>query len=165
VERVYLTKEQALQQAFPTSDAFQAMTRTLPAMTRSRIERRIGFRLRDSVVTITTAKTRGALDGYAMVLDEKGKYYPITFLVATDRMLRVRSVHVLVYREKRGDAVRREKFLRQFAGKGPRDAIAVDRDIVHISGATLSSWAVAAGVRRAVAILDELYGNGSAERR
>lgn len=167
-EKVYTTVEQALWRAFPEADGFATHRHILNRDVRARIERRIGFRLGDSIVTVYTAGTHSAVpgpDGYAMVVEEIGRYYPITFLVATDPAAHVRSVQVLVYRERHGDAVRRERFLKQFRGKGARDAIAVDRDIVHISGATMSAWAMAAGVRRAVATIGELYApRGTAER-
>ncbi len=160
VERVYATADQVLRQSFPTASAFTRETRTLTAGQRQQIAKRIGFRLRDSVVTTVIARgAGGAVLGYGVQADEKGKYYPITFFVTADPEIRVRQVSVLVYRESRGDAVRRAQFLAQFRGKSPKDAIAADRDIVHVSGATMSSWAMAAGVRRVVATLATLYGD------
>ena len=158
VEHVYLTSEQAMHQAFPAAASVTRETRSLSPAVRQQIARRIGFRLRDSVATVLIARSASGVLGYGMQGEEKGKYYPITFFVATDPACSVRQVTVLVYRESRGDAVRRDQFLSQFRGKTPRDALAIDRDLVHVSGATMSSWAMAAGVRRVVATLAALYG-------
>lgn len=157
VEHVYLTAEQAMHQAFPGATLARE-PHTLTAAQRTQIAKHIGFRLRDSVVTVLVARTATGVQGYGVQADEKGKYYPITFFVAADAALRVKQVSVLVYRESRGDAVRREQFLAQFRGKSTSDPLAVDRDIVHVSGATMSSWAMAAGVRRVMATLAALYG-------
>ena len=62
----------------------------------------------------------------------------------------------MVYRERRGDGVKRQRFLQQFNGKSSKDPIEVNSDIVHITGSTISSWSMAAGVRKAVVLLEEL---------
>ncbi len=157
VERVYLSADQAMRQAFPAAASVTRESRALSPAVRQQAARRIGFRLRDSVAVVFVARGASGVLGYGMQAEETGKYYPITFFVVTDPALTVQRVSVLVYRESRGDAVRRDRFLAQFRGKTPRDAIAIDRDLVHVSGATLSSWAMAAGVRRVVATLAALY--------
>lgn len=114
-------------------------------------------------VTLRVFGGSGRLAGYAMVLDEKGKYRPITFLVAADSDLTVRDVEVLVYREDRGGEVRRQRFLRQYRGKTASDPIRTHRDIVNVTGATISVNALNDGVRRALATLGRLYGTGGRE--
>ena len=52
--------------------------------------------------------------------------------------------------------MRDERFRRQFVGKSGRDPIAANLDIVAVSGATISSRAMAVGVRRAVVLFEEL---------
>ncbi len=102
------------------------------------------------------------LVGYAMVLDERGKYRPITFLVGTDPAFQVRGVEVLAYREDRGGEVQRARFLRQYRGKTLDDPIRTHRDIVNVTGATISVTSMNTGVRRALATLQELYGSQAA---
>jgi len=81
------------------------------------------------------------------VVSEMGKHQPFEFLVGLDRRLGVEGVILLTYREARGGDVRRARFLRQFAGKTASDPVSLNRDIIGISGATISSNAVARGVR------------------
>jgi hypothetical protein len=64
------------------------------------------------------------------------------------------------YRESRGGEVREQRFLRQFRGKRERDAIQVNNDIVNYTGATLSSQAIARGVKKALALAHLFYGSG-----
>ena len=61
-----------------------------------------------------------------------------------------------MYREARGDEVRDLNFRKQFVGKTATDPIAPDRDIAVVSGATISSRAMAVGVKRAL-VLFELF--------
>ncbi|MBK9471084.1 MAG: FMN-binding protein [bacterium] len=96
--------------------------------------------------------------GWALVLEEKGRFKPITFLVHMGPDRRVAAVLVMVYRESRGDAVRRARFLDQFDGKDADDPLRLNRDVVGISGATLSSRALAAGVRKALLLAEARYG-------
>jgi hypothetical protein len=73
-------------------------------------------------------------------------------------MGKVTDVIILVYRESRGAEVRDPRFLKQFRGKTRRDSVQVDRDILNYSGATLSSQALARGVRKALTLFDYFFG-------
>jgi FMN-binding domain len=64
------------------------------------------------------------------------------------------------YRESRGGKVKEQRFLSQFHGKTSDDPIRVNQDIVNYTGATLSSYAIARGVRRALALTHLFYGTG-----
>lgn len=114
-------------------------------------------------VTLRVYGSDGGLRGYAMVLDETGKYRPITFLVAVGTDLAVRGVEVQVYREDRGGEVRYPRFLDQYRGKTATDPIRAHRDIVNITGATISVHALNRGVRRALATFGLLYGGKGRE--
>ena len=155
-ERIYLTMAQALRIALPPEDP--VVTRTLRPTPEERkaIERRLGRRLVEDTYTVHESQSGGKPTGYALVMDEQGKYYPITFIVGLRPDGRVREVAIMVYRERRGDAVQRRRFLDQFIDKGADDALMVNRDIVHLTGATVSSWSVAAGVKKATVLFDEL---------
>ncbi|MBO9540817.1 FMN-binding protein [bacterium] len=155
-EQVYLTKDQALKIALPAGDPVTTRTYAPRAEERKRIERRLGRKIEDDSFTVYQSASGGKPSGYAMILDEQGKYYPMTFVVGIKPDGSVRDVAVMVYRERRGDAVKRRRFLNQFLGKTSDDALMVNRDVVHLTGATVSSWSIAAGVKKAVVIIDEL---------
>lgn len=154
-EQVYLTEPQALKVALPGAD--QVLTRTIaPAPElRKRMERKLGRKLEEPSYTYYEGRAGGKPVGYAMIMHEKGKYYPITFVVGFEPDGSVRDVAVMVYREKRGDAVRRRRFLNQFVDKTAADPLMINRDLVHLTGATVSSWSIAAGVKKAAVILQE----------
>jgi thiamine biosynthesis lipoprotein len=98
---------------------------------------------------------------YALTLEEIGKTEPITFTVGLDAAGKITEVILLVYRESRGAEVRDPRFLKQFRGKTRRDPVQIDRDILNYAGATLSSQALARGVRKALALFEQFYGANS----
>jgi H+/Na+-translocating ferredoxin:NAD+ oxidoreductase subunit G len=82
------------------------------------------------------------------------------------------AVELLVFREARGSEVGKKRFNYQYEGKTVVDPIRINRDIINISGATMSVRSMSAGVKRVLVLVDEFYlkpiGLGSdkiAERR
>ncbi len=162
-QEVLLTREQALKEVFPEGVRTVDDRRTLAAPQRARLEHDLGRRLDDDEIVVTRVlDVTGTLRGYAVVTEEVGKYRPITFMVGVTPAFAVRDVAVLVYRESRGGDVKRRRFLNQYRGKSLRDPIDVSRDIINISGATISVRSVNAGVKRVLAELVVLYGGAGA---
>jgi len=85
-----------------------------------------------------------------------GKHLYIDYAVALEPGGRIHRVDILQYRESYGGEVRQASWLAQFVGKTSASALAVDKDIRNISGATLSSHHVTEGVKRILG----LYGDG-----
>jgi len=154
---VYLTLEKALQKAFDEPDSLWSETWTPGEDDVRRLERRLGWRVPDSTFTIYRAVRGEDTMGYAIVGDEIGLYKPITFLVKISEARRVESVQVMVYRESRGGEVRRQRFLRQYKGKDEKSPIRINRDVIGVTGATLSVRALNAGVKKALAVVQAAY--------
>ena len=158
-QEVLLTPQQALKEIFPEGTRTVEDRRAVAPAVRSRLEHDLGRRIDDdTLVVLRVYDAGGALRGYAVQSEEIGKYRPITFMVGVTPALTVRDVAVLVYRESRGGDVRRERFLRQYRGKSARDPIDVNRDMINISGATISVRSMNAGVKRILAEVAALYG-------
>ena len=88
---------------------------------------------------------------------------PLTLdLSSLDPEAKVTRVEIVAYREPYGDGIRAERFRRQFVGKGARAGFAPDRDIDAISGATISSRSMCAGVQRASVLLEETLAHSRA---
>ena len=111
--------------------------------------------------TVLRVSRGDSLLGFAVVRNVRGKDQPITFLVATDTLDRLRDVDILVYREPYGGEVAYDVWRRQFRGKSTSDRLEVGRDIRSISGATISVHAVTTGVRRALADLSGWHQSGA----
>ncbi len=157
--QVYLTPEEARRRIFPEASAFDRDVRQVPATVKAELKRKLGGEVSEDSLDVWLAyEGGGSLLGYAVTAEEIGKYRPITFMVGIDRGFRVVGAAVLVYRESRGGEVRRSRFLRQYRGKSSRDPIRINRDIVNITGATLSVRALNFGVRKLVSLTELLYG-------
>ncbi len=112
-------------------------------------------------ITYYTVSVSGRRVGFGLIDEVKGKVKMITYAVMVDNSLNIKDLEVLAYREPYGGEIQFEAFRKQFRGKGTRDAYKVGADIRNISGATISSNAVAAGTRKVMAIFNELKTAGA----
>lgn len=157
--QVSFTAEEGRHRLFPEAHTFEHRVEVLGAEPAAGVARSLGRPLPGDTVEVYLARDRsGGFLGYAVVAEEIGKYRPITFMVGVTPQLAVREVAVMVYRESRGGEVRRGRFLSQYRGKGLRDPLQLNRDIVNISGATMSVRALNTGIRRVLLTLEALYG-------
>ncbi len=154
--KVYYSANEAIHKIFPNTDSFLKKEITLDAKTKQEIEKKLGFFITNSKLVFYKVSTKDNLIGYCLVLDEKGKYKPITFMTGITSDLKVKQVVVMVYREKIGSEIRKKRFLKQFINKTKSDGLVVDKDIMGISGATISTWSIASGVKRALVIIGYL---------
>lgn len=161
--RVFLTEGQALAEIFGEGARMEADRGRLDAATVRRISDTSGSRAVSAGPDTRRVYRGDRLVGYAMVLEERGKYRPITFMVGVDPEFAVKGVEVMVYREDRGDEVRHGRFLRQYEDKTLADPIRTHRDIVNVTGATISVTSMNVGVRRALATLEAVYGTALAK--
>lgn len=88
--------------------------------------------------------------GYAAELQVVSRSGPFPILVVLDAKRCVREVRVLRYTARRGRGVLSKPFASQFQGKCRRAPVQIGVDIDAVSGATLSSQAVAGGVRHVI---------------
>lgn len=158
---VYLTLEQAPRAVFPGAEIERRDVPSTPELQKS-IKGKIG-RLVPSVwepsYATFTARQNGQTIGYAVIVEEIGKHRPFTVIVAATPDFRVKDVAVMVYRETRGGEITQRRFLAQYKGKRPGDPIQLDRDIIGISGATLSVQGTNRAVHKALAVLQLVYGS------
>ncbi len=93
--------------------------------------------------------------------EEVGYSAPIDVLVGVDMQGTITGIEVLHYIESyksiRGDFINSEYFPNQFSDKNIIEDFRVGRDIDGISRATITSWAVARGVRDAARRVAEVY--------
>ncbi len=154
--QVFLSEAEALKIIDPQAE-WTAETKRLDEPPRRALAARTRLPFPETVYRFEVGRARGEVAAYALTLDEIGKSEPITFTVGLDPAGRVMQVILLVFRESRGGEVRDKRFLKQFKGKSASDAIQVNDDILNYSGATLSSKAIARGVRKAIALFHHFY--------
>jgi len=162
-EQHYLTELEALEISFSNANRYETTGVTLSDEQVIELSKKLGWKINESEFQLIKAFAKdNEILGYAMVLNENGKYYPITFLVAVTPEFSIKNISVMVYREKIGSNVRKKRFLKQYKGKTKDDPLMVDYDIMGISGATISSWSIASGAKKALIMLESII-NDQAE--
>jgi hypothetical protein len=156
-EDVYLTPEEAAKLMFPDSDHIRNEMVSLSPEQKKLIEERIGWNFPETTFDIFIGVTKGKIDGWGLIQNTIGKHKPMTYMVGVDPQGEVLSVEVLIYRESRGSEVRKKRFNYQYQGKNPYHPIRINRDIINISGATMSVRSMSAGVKRSLVLVEELY--------
>ena len=160
--QVLLTQAEALLEIFPGAASYAVHEFEPTRAQRARLEETLGRRLFEPRYPfLMVYDAAGRMRGYALVTDERGKYRPITFMVGVTPDFRVVDAAVMVYRESRGGEVQRERFLSQYRGKTLRDPIQINRDIINISGATISVRSMNSGVRKALAVARAAFAGGA----
>ena len=154
---VYLNEAQALGIVLGERAVVRKEQKILDEALRSKLERSSNLRFPESSYTFFIAAQGGQAEKYAIQMNEIGKTEPITFMVGMSPDGKVTEVVIMVFRENRGGEVKEKRFLNQFRGKTLRNSIRVDEDIINYTGATLSSKAVARGVKRALFLFDAFY--------
>ena len=156
---VYLSVDQAPKSMFPGAQIERKDVPSTPEF-KDKLKAKLG-RVTPTVwepTYMTFKATQGDKPiGYAVVVDEIGKVNPFTLIVAATPAFKVQGVAVMVYREPRGGEITQKRFLAQYKGKGSGDPILLDRDIVGISGATLSVIGANRAVHKALAVLELVY--------
>lgn len=156
-EEVFLTEETALKTVFPENAKILKEVHHYTESEKKAIESRLGWTVAESSFTAFEGFLDGKSQGWAVITEEIGKFKPITFIIKVSNEGKVERVEVMVYREAVGSEVRRQRFMRQFKGKSAKDPLRINRDILNVTGATMSVQAITAGVKKTLVILDELH--------
>lgn len=158
VQEDVLTEElDAARLTFPNSERIGKETILLTPEQKERIEERIGWHFPESEFVVYVGKTGAEIDGYAIVQNTIGKHKAITYMVGVTPKGRVLNIEVLVYREAKGAEVGTKRFNAQYEGKTVFDPIRINKDVINITGATMSVRSMSAGVKRTLVMVDELY--------
>lgn len=141
--QVYLSREQARQVLLPGKTAVP-MAVHLTKEQRKEIEKESDVRVETRDLDAWKSQ-----DGSWLIFDTvMGRYEAIDIAVAISPEGEARGVEILTYREIYGYEVRSPKWRKQFHGKSADSKLKVDKDISNISGATISSKSITAGVKR-----------------
>ena len=154
---IYFTEEEAANVMFPDSEKIRRDTLTLTANQKAFVEEVIGWKFPETSFDVFIGETQGNVDGYAVIQNTIGKHRPITYMVAVDSAGEVTNFEVLVYREARGNEIATKRFNYQYQGKTVEDPVRINRDIINITGATMSVRSASAGVKRVLVLVNEFY--------
>jgi hypothetical protein len=153
----FMTEEDALKTVLPKSQQVRKELIRLTAEKKELIEQRIGWKFPEDSFELYIGQTGDKIDGYAMIHNTIGKYKPMTYMVGVDAKGTCTDVELLVFRDAKGSEVRTKRFNAQYDGKTVADPIRINKDIINISGATMSVRSMSAGVKRVLVLVDEFY--------
>jgi hypothetical protein len=154
---VYLQEEEGLKVMFPNSERVRKELISLNPEKKSIIQERIGWKFPEESFEVYIGESGTQIDGYAVVQNTIGKHKPMTYMVGIDNRGFVSDVELLVFREARGSEVRQKRFNAQYEGKSVLDPVRINKDIINISGATMSVRSMSAGIKRVLVLIDEFY--------
>jgi H+/Na+-translocating ferredoxin:NAD+ oxidoreductase subunit G len=154
---VFLAEDEALKLMFPKAERIRKDFIRLTPEKKVQIEERIGWKFPEEFFEVYIGETGMQVDGYALIQNTIGKHKPMTYMVGVDQTGHVLNVELLVYRESRGSEVRTKRFNVQYEGKTVSDPVRLNKDIINISGATMSVRSLSAGVKRVLVLVDEFY--------
>lgn len=154
---VYLREEEGIKLMLPRSERIRKDVIRLGSEKKSLIEERIGWKFPEESFEVYIGETGTQVDGYAVVQNTIGKHKPMTYMVGIDNKGLVSNIELLVFREARGSEVRQKRFNAQYEGKSVLDPVRINKDIINISGATMSVRSMSAGIKRVLVLIDEFY--------
>lgn len=154
---VFMSEEEALKIVLPKSQRVRKEVIQLAQDRKDLIEQRIGWKFPEQAFEVYIGETGDKIDGYAMVHNTVGKHKHMTYMVGVDAKGTCSDVELLVFREARGSEVGRKRFNVQYEGKTVLDPIRINKDIINITGATMSVRSISAGVKRVLVLIDEFY--------
>jgi len=154
---VFMTEEDAVKIMLPKSERIRKEVIRLSQEKKDVIEQRVGWKFPEELFELYIGETGDMIDGYAMVHNTIGKHKHMTYMVGVDAKGACSNVELLVFREAKGSEVGRKRFNVQYEGKTVSDPIRINKDIINISGATMSVRSISAGVKRVLVLVDEFY--------
>lgn len=154
---ILMTEEAAVKIILAKSERVRKEVLQLTQDKKDLVEQRIGWKFPEQAFEIYIGETGDKIDGYAMVHNTIGKHKHMTYMVGVDTKGACSDVELLVFREVRGSEVGRKRFNVQYEGKTVLDPIRINKDIINITGATMSVRSISAGVKRVLVLIDEFY--------
>jgi Na+-translocating ferredoxin:NAD+ oxidoreductase RnfG subunit len=165
-----LTKKQALEKIFGSGSEITVETKVLKGQKLSDIKKRLGGKLvyhqagsesrrvaGRKKIDFHFASRNGKKIGVAIIDVEPGKWGPVEFIIALNLRGVVKVVRVMSYQEKRGRPIARRSYMNQYRGKTSKSILKVGKDIIGVSGATISSRSATFSVKKAIVLYEELY--------
>jgi len=150
--RVFSTREEALQQAFPGADSIDMVNLYLTEQELEQVYRASGVKPDSSLYTFYAGRSNGRVTGYAAIEAAIVRTLQETVIVVLEPDGSVRYTEILAFFEP--DEYRPPKrWLDQFIGKVLSTQLRIGGDIQGITGATLSAQAITRQVRKSAAML------------
>lgn len=99
------------------------------------------------------------LKGYAYVAKAPSKTDHFDYLVMFDTDFIIKKAKVLIYREDYGAEIGSKRWLKQFIGKETSSQLKYEKDIIAISGATISAQSMTIAINNVLHSISQLQKN------
>lgn len=149
--RLLLSQKEALALAFPPPIAVERTTAYLTEAQASEMEAVARAKIDSRVWTYYVGRSTRGVEGYAYFESHAVRTMNETFMAALGPDGSIRFVELLAFAEPE-DYRPGPRWLDQFKNRSLKDDLMVHRSIRNITGASLSSEALATGVRRVLAV-------------
>jgi hypothetical protein len=153
--RVFYSKAEGLDLAFPDADRVDRETFVLGEQESRRVEEIARAPLESKIVTLYTARKGDAVVGYAVIDIHNVRTLPEACLVVLTPEGAIRTLEILAFYEPE-EYMTGRRWLEQFEGKTVANALKLRVDVDAIAGATLSSDVITRAVRRVLALYEVL---------
>ncbi len=157
--QVFLSKEEALELAFPEADQVERKTFFLTEDQKERAEGLARSALDFNLFTFFVGKKGENVLGYAAIDVHVVRTFPEAFLIILGPDGRVTNTVLLAFYEPR-EYLPSERWLEQFPGSDLNSDLRVGRRIHGIAGSTLTARAVTGAVRKVLALYRVLIQEG-----
>ena len=149
--KVYLSKQEAIELAFPDADRVERKTLMLTRAQAEAIEKLALSRLGSRLITVYAGVKDGKRLGYALIDIHNVRTLPEAVMIVLSPSGEVRSLRMLAFHEPE-EYRPSDRWLSQFEDEQLDPELRLHGKIHGIAGSTLSSRAVTSGVRRALAL-------------
>lgn len=153
----YMTKDQALQLAFPGADQVETKNLFLTPEQMEQVHMATGMELDSALYTFYVGKRGGEILGYAAIESRRVRTLPQTMLVVVNPDGRVKLAEILAFYEP-PEYQPSKRWLQQFSGLRLSPELRIGGQIHALSGATLSAHSVARQLRKTLAMAQLING-------
>lgn len=154
---VLMSEDEALKLLFPKCDKIMKDTFVLTTQEIVGLQSKLNRRIFEESFEVFVGMKGDKIEGYTAMSEEIGKFHPFTYAVCTDTKGKIKNTAILIYRESRGGEISHKRFLYQYKGKSLKNPIKINKDIINITGATMSVRMMCSGVRKVLGVIDEFY--------
>jgi Na+-translocating ferredoxin:NAD+ oxidoreductase RnfG subunit len=153
--KVFLSRSEALELAFPEAERIDSRTFVLTDEQAERIESLARARLDSRLATVYTGVGEDEVLGYAFLDVHEVRTMAEALMVVLSPAGEVRNLRVLAFHEP-PEYLPSPRWLEQFEGRSLSKSLRIGGDIHGIAGSTLTSRAVTRAVRKAGALYEVL---------
>lgn len=154
IGKVYLTKDDALKQAFPDAHGIERLTIFLDDGDIKQVQELSKVKVESKLFTYYVAKGKdNEIIGYAVFESHIVRTKPEVFMAVINHKVEIDYIEILAFYEPE-EYLPPKRWLQLFKGRRLDDQLRVKRGISAISGATLTAEGVTREIRRILAVFE-----------